>query len=62
MVCQTKERYDTFGRKWKWIHNVNLEWFKTVRAFTLGQKWNYEQKLKFTAAIFAANISIVKML
>ena len=41
----------TPGRKRKRIHNVNLEWFKTVDAFTLGQK--RKRKFTFTAAVFA---------
>ena len=32
--------------------NINLDWFKTVRAFTLGQKLNHKRNYMFTAAIF----------
>ena len=42
----------TLGRKRKRIRNVNLKWFKTVRAFTLAQKQYYKRKFTFTAAVF----------
>ena len=43
----------TLGRKRKRIRNVNLEWFKTVGAFTLGQKCKQKRKFMFTAAVFS---------
>ena len=38
--------------KWKWIRNVNLEWFKTVRAFTLAQKRNRKNEIYVYASRF----------
>ena len=42
----------TQGRKRKRIRNINLEWFKTMEAFTLGQKRKRKRKFTFTAAVF----------
>ena len=44
----------TLQRKKKRIRNVNLKWFETVEAFTLGQKRKRKRKFKFTAAVFTA--------
>ena len=44
------------GRKRKRIRNVNLELFKTVGPFTLGQKCHGKRKYPFMAAIFCCEI------